>query len=193
VSIWVVLPIKDPAAAKSRLGPRIPAPLRQAVAEQLARRTLALLAGMPDLPVVVVTTAHWVMETAAAAGCIVLPETGRSHSAAARQGAHFAQAHGVQFVLSLAADLPLLSSSDIHALIRRAVPHTAILAPDRLGLGTNAVLAPPTFPFSFGAPSLERHIALAQAADLTVQLLRTPGLGVDLDSAWDLDLVLPPH
>ncbi len=92
-------------------------------------------------------------------------------------------------VLALAADLPLLAPADVHALLRRAGPDRAVIAPDRLGLGTNAVAAPPGFPFTFGAPSFARHVALARAAGLTVIPLRTPGLAVDLDGPWDMDLL----
>lgn len=193
MNLWVVLPIKDPAAAKSRLGPRVPPALRRAVAEELTRRTLRVLVQPPVLPIVVVTRAAWVAESATAQGCSVLPEAGGSHSAAARQGARWAEGQGADAVLALAADLPLLTPADIHTLARRAAAHSAVIAPDRLGLGTNAILAPPSFPFSFGAPSFQHHVTLATAAGLTVQILRTPGLGVDLDSAWDLDLAPIPN
>jgi 2-phospho-L-lactate guanylyltransferase len=189
VNVWLVLPIKAPEAAKTRLGPRLHGAGRDEVARRLATRTLATLARWGRLPVVVVTRDPWVAELAATTALQVLTEGGDGHSAAARQGARHAAASGAELVLSLAADLPLLRCADLDALLRRAAAGRAVIAPDRLGLGTNAVLAPADFPFTFGAPSFDRHRRLAESAGLDPIVLRTPGLAVDLDSPWDLDLL----
>jgi 2-phospho-L-lactate guanylyltransferase len=192
MSPWVVLPIKDPDRAKARLAPALAPEARRAAALALAERSLAVLAAGPALPVVVVTTGPVIADLAARHGFAALEESGASHSAAARQGAAWAAERGADLVLALAADLPLLSPNDVRTLLRRAGPDRAVIAPDRLGLGTNAVAAPPGFPFTFGAPSFTRHVALAQAAGLVVVILRSPGLAVDLDSPWDMDLLGRP-
>jgi 2-phospho-L-lactate guanylyltransferase len=188
VTPWLVVPIKGPSAAKSRLTPAVDSATRRQAAEYLAARTLGLLATGP-WPVVVVTGSPDVAALAATHGCRVLPEAGASHSAAARQGAAWAGGRGADLVLALAADLPLLTVDDVRSLARRAAPGTVVLAPDRLGLGTNAVAAPPDFPFTFGAPSLARHAAVAGTRGLAVTILRVPGLAVDLDTPWDMDLL----
>jgi 2-phospho-L-lactate/phosphoenolpyruvate guanylyltransferase len=186
---WIVLPIKDPARAKSRLAPAVPAADRRAAALTLAERTLSVLAATGEVAVVVVTRGAPIARLAARFGFPVIVEAGDTHSAAARQGAAWAATQGADVVVALAADLPLLAPADVRAILRRAGPDRAVIAPDRLGLGTNAVAAPPTFPFTFGAPSFARHVSLARAADLAVVVLRTPGLAVDLDTPWDMDLL----
>jgi len=189
VTPWIVVPIKDPLGAKARLAPALDPEARRQLATRLAERTLAVLAAVAAVPVVVVTRGLVVPAMARAHGFAALEETGDSHSAAARQGARWAADHGADVVAALSADLPLLAVADVQALLAAAGPGTAVLAPDRRGSGTNAVVAPPGFPFAFGAPSLARHMALARAAGLAVVIVHRPGLASDLDTPADLDLL----
>src|SRR5271169_314398 len=47
--IWLVIPVKDSAAAKQRLAPVLPAHLRQALALAMLEDVLAAVAGVPGL------------------------------------------------------------------------------------------------------------------------------------------------
>lgn len=88
-------------------------------------------------------------------------------------------------LLVLLPDLPLLSEEDISILVEEAEGGCAI-APDRHGLGTNAIalLDPAPFPFSFGGDSFARHLS---ASGGSAAVVRRTGLGFDMDFPEDLD------
>jgi 2-phospho-L-lactate guanylyltransferase len=98
---------------------------------------------------------------------------------------------GASAVLVLPADLPLVTSADIEAMIALAEPTPAlVLAPDRKGEGTNALLsAPPALiEYKFGPQSYANHRSSASAAGVRVVECRRPGLALDLDLPEDLVL-----
>lgn len=70
---------------------------------------------------------------------------------------------------------------------RHATPIIA-LAPDRAGVGTNALLAAPpaATPLAFGGGSFARHQALARRAGVEPLIFHAPGLAFDVDTAPDL-------
>ncbi len=87
-------------------------------------------------------------------------------------------------MLVIHGDLPLVSGEDIAALLAGAEAQGHAFAPDRHGAGTNAaaIVSGRRFTFAFGDGSLARH--LEQAPD--AQLVRRPGLGLDIDTPDDL-------
>ncbi len=102
----------------------------------------------------------------------------------------WAEEMGWQRALVLPADLPYLSPAEVEALWQRSrampLPHL-VIAPDRQERGTNAFLsAPPTaLPPLFGQGSFLRHVAWARMLGLHVQVVRSPGLAVDVDEVQD--------
>lgn len=95
-------------------------------------------------------------------------------------------------LLTLAADLPLLERDDLYA-IYDALRHRnadAVLAPDRAGTGTNAVLLrqPGQIGYSYGAGSFAAHKGAIRTRGMRVATIRRSGLAADLD--WPADIVL---
>jgi 2-phospho-L-lactate guanylyltransferase len=91
-------------------------------------------------------------------------------------------------LLVVHADLPLVSVDDIAALIMGDGAACAI-APDRHGTGTNALalIEPLGFDFAFGPNSFTRHCAAAKGK---ARVVTRPGLGLDIDTAADLDAAI---
>ena len=85
--------------------------------------------------------------------------------------------------LVLHADLPLIETSDVEALLSGEAE--AALAPDRHGLGTNALALRRGLPFefAFGPCSFARHQAQAPRATVVNRL----GLSLDVDTPDDLE------
>jgi 2-phospho-L-lactate/phosphoenolpyruvate guanylyltransferase len=85
-------------------------------------------------------------------------------------------------------DLPYVAPADIAALTHLDADNTVVLAPDRHGHGTNALLIQPAdaLVFHFGVASLERHRAEAQAGGLAIREYHATGTAFDLDTADDL-------
>jgi 2-phospho-L-lactate guanylyltransferase len=91
-------------------------------------------------------------------------------------------------LLSLFADLPLISMYDIRLLTSRRAP--LILGPDRRAEGTNAMLlhlqgVGATFRFAFGEGSLASHLAEADRLGMKAVVQAIPGIAFDLDTPLD--------
>jgi len=111
---------------------------------------------------------------------------------ALRQAQALAAEGGADALLIVPADLPLVGVEDLHVLLNAAETASVVIAPDRAGHGTNALLlAPPdAIDPGFGEASFGRHRVLATAADLAQVVVERPGLGLDLDTPSDVALLL---
>ena len=101
---------------------------------------------------------------------------------------------GVQALLRLPVDIPLVEPIDIEAVFETlGVGPTAILVPSSDGTGTNAILrSPPAlFPSHFGPNSFVRHLAEAEACGVRAQVFRNPRLELDIDELDDLQKLAP--
>jgi 2-phospho-L-lactate guanylyltransferase len=103
-----------------------------------------------------------------------------------------AQVYATRGVLILPADLPLVTREDVLALIERAGESpSVVIAPDRHGTGTNALLISPAglIEYDFGENSFQRHCQRAKEAGARLEIVDLPTLGLDLDLPEDLELV----
>ncbi len=92
----------------------------------------------------------------------------------------------------LPADLPLVTREDVLTLIARAgEAPSVVIAPDRHGTGTNALLISPAglIEYDFGENSFQRHCQRAKEAGARLEIVELPTLGLDLDLPEDLELV----
>ena len=95
-----------------------------------------------------------------------------------------------QSALFLAGDLPFLKSADVYSLIRTSGNQKNIaLAPAKKDGGTNGILVPPGIEFEpqMGQRSFAKHLAQAAAAEKSVAIETSDGLGCDLDTTDDLN------
>jgi 2-phospho-L-lactate/phosphoenolpyruvate guanylyltransferase len=193
VNLWALVPVKPLDQAKSRLAGTLGAEERAALVRTLLEHTLDALRKVPViLGTVVVTSDPGVAEWASAAGSQVVREAGKpSLNRALRDASRSALAQGAEAVLVMHADLPLVAAEDIEAIISSAqAAPTVVIAPDRHGLGTNALLcAPPSLiEYRFGPDSFALHCAQAQAAGARLEVCSRPGLALDLDTPEDFAL-----
>jgi len=98
---------------------------------------------------------------------------------------------GTEPIMVLHADLPLVTTGDLHAMLAMLDCADAVAAPDRRGRGTNALLLarPGLIPYAFGADSLAAYRATAERQGLRIALCSRPGLEHDLDTPEDLRLL----
>ena len=97
-------------------------------------------------------------------------------------------ARGARAVLVLPADLPLLTSGDIMAMLDLAhEPRCVVIAPDARGEGTNALMLrpPDALNFAFGPQSFYEHCAQAETSQLALHIYRSPTVALDLDTPAD--------
>jgi 2-phospho-L-lactate/phosphoenolpyruvate guanylyltransferase len=170
----VVLPVKRPAFAKSRLA-TLGDDVRRELAAAFARDALAAALGAAGVDeVVVVTDDPTLTEHARGAGCRVLSDPGELN-AALRAAADTLPPE--TFVVALCADLPALTAPDLEAALAAMRGEAAFVA-DRQGTGTTVYAAPRAeFAPAFGAGSAARHRA-AGAAEVPGELVT---LRLDVD------------
>ena len=190
-----VVPVKDLAEAKSRLGARLPADARQEMTLRLLGTVLAVLQESGAVSGrLVISPDPRVLVLAAAAGAdgLLQRDQGLNQAlATARTAVGAADA-----VLVVAGDLPLLTPAEVHELVASAPAAPGIvIAPDASELGTNLLLLRPAgvLPFAFGPGSFRRHLAAARAAGVAVAVHRSPGTAFDLDTPAQLDELQADH
>jgi 2-phospho-L-lactate guanylyltransferase len=192
-TLWTVVPVRGLAASKSRLAPVLNEAGRAALNRELLERTLAVVSewsGAPQQTIVVSPCAR-ALSLSRRAGATALSEGPRAvgHNRAVRLGIARAAALGATHVLVLSCDLPHIGTDSLRALVTAAGRgKRVVLAPDKAGMGTNAVLVGigTGFEFAFGPGSLMAHHAAARNAGLTAAVVRHDDLRFDLDTPDDL-------
>lgn len=100
---------------------------------------------------------------------------------------------GLDAALFLPADLPGLGTADVAALVTAwGGKRRLVIAPDRAGEGTNALVVPAGVLFEpeLGPGSFERHLAQAARLGLLPRVCRSDGLLDDVDTPDDLAALL---
>jgi 2-phospho-L-lactate guanylyltransferase len=192
-TLWTIVPVRGLATGKSRLAPVLDAAERAALNRKLLARTLTVVGGWCGAPqrCIVVSPCARALALARAAGATPVREGARAVglNRAVTLGVARAAAQGARHVLILPGDLPHVGTDALSALAHAAVRERhVVLAPDKSGTGTNALLigVDTRFAFEFGAASFAAHQAAAQRAGLTLSVVRRADLEYDLDTPEDL-------
>ena len=189
--LWVVMPVKDLADAKQRLAGVLDAEERQELFRAMLEDVLSALAASTGLAgLLLVTRDPEARRLATRYGARVLvEEENRGHTAASSLGARTLAQEAVAGMVQVPADLPLLTPKDIAALLRVHGQAPAVtLAPSRDEGGSNAVACSPPdlLPLRFGDDSFFLHLRRARALGVEPQIVRRPGLALDVDTPEDL-------
>jgi len=184
----VVIPVRTFEGAKSRLGAVLDAEERRDLVERLLRRTVAAALATPGVTeVLVVSPDPEVLAVASAAGAVPLLQLSRGLNPALQEARAAIRADRI---LVVPGDIPAVTAGDLAAVIAAGDAAGApgvILAPDRHGRGTNALLlAPPdVIDPAFGGDSRAAHAWLASSADAAYAEV-SGVLSLDIDTADDL-------
>ena len=121
----------------------------------------------------------------------VYSDSGESLNCALAQAHGMLRQSGFREVVILPADLPRVTAAEIDLLVRAGRSTGFAIAPDVAGAGTNALYIASTqpFQFQFGPDSHRLHLQEAQRINLSPQVIRLPGLALDVDSPADLELL----
>lgn len=188
-SLCVVIPMKDPDQAKTRLGDTLPAKTRAALTRTLFRQTLRVLRSLDQsVHIVVVSQSDAIRNICLPFRVAVIPDPDGGLNAAAQAGADYAAHHRFDSVCILPGDLADPSADDLAALFSLPRPEeSVILVPAHDG-GTNAALVTPpgALTFAYGAGSCAAHQSAAERAGLSCVLAPLPSLLYDVDRSTDL-------
>jgi 2-phospho-L-lactate guanylyltransferase len=206
--IWVVVPVKTLAEAKTRLAGVLTPGERALLCQVMLTDVLDALRGANGLERVVVVTADAVIaRQARAQGAEVLAEERLGQqvpvgqNVALEAASVFCQEQGARALLVVSGDVPLLRSQTVDALIcqgmcgqgaARGIDAKVVLVPSSEGTGTNALFQRPprAIPFLFGPNSLQCHQRAAREQGIEADLFEAPELALDIDTPADLHALL---
>jgi 2-phospho-L-lactate/phosphoenolpyruvate guanylyltransferase len=183
---WAIIPVKPFRAGKSRLAGLLGADDRAALNRRLFGRVLTTtLSAFKPNRVAVVTADTLLLALMRGQGVHAIEDTGGGLNAALGLAACYAADRGARAIMVLPSDLPLISADEVKALVAAlGRSPSCVIAPDEQEEGTNALVLTPPDPefFRFGPASFQAHIEAAKAHNMSVRILRRPGLAHDLDT-----------
>lgn len=190
-SFGVVVPVKAPAVAKSRLG-GLGDEVRRALAAAFAADTVeAALASDRVACVLVVTDDHVLARELASCGAEVIPDgaTDDLNASLVQAAAELVRRHPGLRIAALCADLPALRAAELTRALDAAPVDTMGFVPDADGVGTTVVTAPDLDSFRpcFGHASRAEHL---DASAEEIDLRGLASLRRDVDTPADLAAVL---
>ncbi|MGZ5416591.1 MAG: 2-phospho-L-lactate guanylyltransferase [Nocardioides sp.] len=187
----VVVPVKPPAVAKSRLG-GLGDDVRRALAAAFAADTVAAaLASERVACVLVVTDDHVLARELAGTGVEVIPDGAADdlNASLGQAAAELLRRHPGLRIAALCADLPALRPTELTRALDAASCEAMAFVPDADGAGTTVVTAPDleTFRPCFGHRSRAAHLD-AGADEIDVDDIAS--VRRDVDTPADLADVL---
>ena len=195
MSLYAVVPVKNLAGAKSRLGPVLDPGGRAALTLTMMQNVLSALREAGVERTYVVSPDPAVLDVAEGSGALPLRQRSRGMNPALEEAREQAMADGATSLLIFPADLPLLREPDVVAVVEAGNGgEISAVAPDAAGKGTNALLLSPpdVLPFLFGPDSFGAHLGAARERGVETRIVERPNLGFDLDTADDLRRLAGP-
>ncbi len=195
----VLIPAKGFANAKQRLAPHLSVVEREILAESMLRSVLEQVRAAQGIQATYVVTADSaVTRMARSVGAQVIREQDeRGETKAVTFAVAQMKQNGIETVLILPGDLPLLRSRDVESILEQAprdhaTSPFALLVPSRDRMGTNALLLSPPDAITprFGFDSFCYHLSEASAKGLNLQVLENERVALDIDHLQDLKVFL---
>lgn len=192
----ILIPVKEFREAKKRLAPHFSPDDRAALAKAMCEDFFGVVAAVRCADrIFAISKEPQVLQWARELGWETIAESRQiSESDSVDAASRYCAERGVQALLRLPVDIPLVEPGDIEAVFAVVgVAPSTILVPSGDGTGTNAILrSPPSlFPSHFGPNSFVRHLAEAEACGVRAQVFRNPRLELDIDE-WDDSRKLAP-
>lgn len=192
MSLWAIVPVKPLRRAKSRLASVLSPEQRNHLSRRLLENTLGVLGRIPRIGrILVISRDPQALALARKLGAKSMTEPAPGElNRALRRASQLAMAQGATGILVVPADLPLLDSAGLDEVLARIdPPPVVIVAPDRRGRGTNALLVSPPglIEYEFGPLSFRQHTRGARDAGARLEVCRVASLGLDVDTPEDLE------
>ena len=191
MDLWAVVPVKERGLAKERLAPVLRPQQRQAFALAMLEDVLSALTATPGVPGVLVVTVDPEASRLAARYGARLVETGarNGHTGAVATAARLLAAEGRAGMLTLPGDIPLVTPAEIACVLAAHPPAPSFtIVPSHDERGSNAIACSPpdVAPLRFGENSFYPHLQTAEVCGIRPNLLRLPGIALDIDNPEDV-------
>ncbi len=185
-----LIPVKSLSTTKSRLTSSLTQHQREKLVLDMFHHVLRVLFASEVLDTVsVVSSDLQILENAYLWGAKPILEEYHDHNQALHSAALSEISEGATKLLTISADLPLLTTQEIRCFYSWSLLHDLVLAPSRDGTGTNAILVQPPLavPYVFGLGSLQSYIDSAKEKQLSYSTYHSIGLALDIDTIDDLN------
>jgi len=191
----LLIPVKDPTNAKSRLSDLLSADERRQLAWAMFEDVIQAVvnAREPDRVVLVSSFAPAIERARNLNWEVLIEESQISESASVDWASRILSERGFDTVMRLPADLPLVRASDVDELLSIDLDSPgALLVPSREGTGTNAIIRTPPalFPSRFGPNSLALHKEEAERVGVECRVVNNERIALDIDETSDVERLL---
>lgn len=188
-----VIPVKQLENAKQRLSGLLSAPLRRDLFKAMLQDVLEAVTTCDRIDhVIVVTDDEAVAAVAGGFGAEIRPEPQPGGlNEAVTHSAHQLTSEGVDNMLFVPADIPLVSVEELEVALdgfgQAQGPELMIVPAQDLGGSNCVVCSPPDcMRFAFGEDSFRRHLGIARELGVKAAVAKMPGIGLDIDTPADL-------
>jgi 2-phospho-L-lactate guanylyltransferase len=185
-----LIPVKSLSTAKSRLTSSLTQHQRERLVLDMFHHVLRVLFASEVFDKVsVVSSDLQILENAYLWGAKPIIEAYHDHNQALHFAALSEMSEGATKLLTISADLPLLTTQEIRCFYMQSFLYDVVLAPSRDGTGTNAIMVHPPLavPYVFGPGSLQNYIDATRQKHLNYTTYHSVGLALDIDTIDDLD------
>jgi len=192
--MWAIVPIKDFTDAKGRLSEVLTPPERESLARTMLRDVLDTLSRTKGFDgIAVMTRDADAQGLCSDLGFRVLTEKrNEGQTAAVMSASQSLRQEGIEGVLTIPGDVPLVSPKDIEIVMEKHLAAPAMtIVPARDYQGSNCIVcSPPGFvPLRFGDNSFYPHLDAARQLGITPVIVELPNLALDIDTPEDLEFL----
>lgn len=193
--VWAVLPLKGLIGAKNRLSNILSNEERVALVKAMAKDMLCALTKANNLAGVVVISESEDIKKLVKEYPVEIISQGKEKglSGAISHASSILADRGIESMLVIHGDIPLVKPEDIDAIIEAALPAPSVtITPHSPRGGTNVMVCSPpnVIPFQYGNNSFSKHQKLARDNGVNLSEFTNDRLAIDIDTADDLrDLV----
>jgi 2-phospho-L-lactate/phosphoenolpyruvate guanylyltransferase len=190
----ILIPVKNLSSAKQRLAAVLDQSARTQLAQAMLHDVVAAVAAWQSRPpVALVTSDSFAIDLARKCDFEVIPDPANpGETGAIEMATRLCVERGIDNTLVIPADIPLIQAGELAQILAHAPDQGSVLVPAADGRGTNAAFRRPAdlFPLRFGNDSFKPHLAAAQATGKPCQVLRLPGIALDVDNPADLQALI---
>ena len=191
--MWAIVPLKSLETAKQRLASFLSPSERRDLMLAMARDVLNALCQSDLLSGILIvsrtTEADALAQTFSTERFAESPDADLP-AALTQASAHLSAHFGARGVMVIPADVPLLATTEVDALLK--CHETVSVVPDSDNLGTNCLICTPpdVIGFIFDGKSFKPHVDAAFARGITPRIVPSPGFALDIDTVEDLKTLL---
>lgn len=186
----ILIPVKNLSGAKQRLASVLDQAARTELARAMLHDVVEAIAGWTGRPpAALVTSDPFAIGLAQQYDFEIIPDLENpGETGAIEVATRLCVERGVAYTLVIPADIPTIKASELEQILAHAPQEGSVLVPAADGRGTNAAFRRPAdlFPLRFGNDSFKPHLATARATGKLCEVLRFPGIALDVDNPEDL-------